>query len=175
MWHIATPLLVVWDGLPSHQNRLVRDFVADTASTHVIVGLRTRHRPLDQVARATSPPSGYADAQRGPSARRPPRPCSGPRAPGPPRSRPGDDPSPRPPSPGTTSGSRAARPRFGASGAGGAADVRKAPSRAWASVTSQTDPRPIRGGWTPRTWPLRLSCPRSPTRPNSPVGLRVTA
>ena len=51
MWHIATPLLVVWDGLPSHRNRLVRDFVADTASTHVIVGLRTRHRPLDQVAR----------------------------------------------------------------------------------------------------------------------------
>ena len=40
-----------------------------------------------------SRPSGYVGARTGPSGHRLPRPCSGPHAPGPPRSPPGDDPT----------------------------------------------------------------------------------
>ena len=36
MRHVAGPLLVVWDGLPSHRSRLVRDFVADTEGRLVL-------------------------------------------------------------------------------------------------------------------------------------------
>ncbi len=50
---------------------------------------------------APSRPSGHAGARTGPSGHRPPRSGSGPHAPGPPRPPPGDDPSLRPPSPGS--------------------------------------------------------------------------
>lgn len=36
MGHIAGPLLVIWDGLPSHRSRLVREFVAGTAGGVVL-------------------------------------------------------------------------------------------------------------------------------------------
>ena len=36
MRHLPEPLLVVWDGLPSHRSRLVREFVADTEGALVL-------------------------------------------------------------------------------------------------------------------------------------------
>ena len=36
MRHISEPLLVVWDGLPSHRSQLVRDFVAATEGALVL-------------------------------------------------------------------------------------------------------------------------------------------
>ena len=36
MRHVHGPLLVVWDGLPSHRSRLVRDFVATTEGALVL-------------------------------------------------------------------------------------------------------------------------------------------
>ncbi len=36
MRHVSGPLLVVWDGLPSHRSRLVRDFVAATEGALVL-------------------------------------------------------------------------------------------------------------------------------------------
>ena len=54
--------------------------------------------PAPPAGRRPSRPSTAGGARTGPSAHRPPRPCSAPRAPGPPRRPPGDDPSPRTPS-----------------------------------------------------------------------------